>query len=87
MGGESDVNGEISTAQRSCPAIGGIPINHLPLVLGREIKRGQIKNRKLTNIGNLSGRDGGRSMVITIIVTFDSSVLEKIHKKRYKIDK
>ena len=41
---KGDVNGKIGTAQRSCQTIGGIQINHIPLVLGREIKRGQIKN-------------------------------------------
>lgn len=85
MGGEGYVNGEIGTTKRSCQAISGIPINHLPLVLGREIKRGQIKNRKLKNIGNLSRRDGGRSMVITVIVTCDASVLDKKHIKSYNI--
>ena len=85
MGGGGDVNGEINTTQRSCQAISGIPINHLPVVLGREIKRGQIKNRKLKNIGNLSRRDGRRSMVITIIVTCDASVLDKKHIKRYNV--
>jgi hypothetical protein len=55
------------------------------LVLGREIKRGQIKNRKLKNIVNLSRRDGGRSMVITVIVTYDASVLDKNHRKSYNV--
>lgn len=39
-GGENDVKGEISAAQRSCPPVGGIPLHYLPLVLGREVKRG-----------------------------------------------
>jgi hypothetical protein len=45
IGGQSDVDGEISAAQGSCPAVGGIPLYYLPLVLGREITRRQIKDR------------------------------------------
>jgi hypothetical protein len=66
MGGESDVDGEISAAQRSCPPVGGIPLHHLPLVLGREVKRGEIADRQFAHLGDLGGRNGRRSLVTTI---------------------
>lgn len=88
MGGKDDVAGKISASERSCPAVSGIPIHYLPLVLGRQIERRQTENRQLAHISHLSGRNGGRGLVIEgVFVTYAPGVLEIIDKKRYMVDK
>lgn len=67
MGGQDDVDGKISAAQGSCPAVGGIPLYYLPLVLGREITGRQIKDRQFAHPGCLGGGDGRRGLVIESI--------------------
>jgi hypothetical protein len=79
MGGQSDVDGEISSPQRGCTSVSGIPLHYLPLVLGGEIKRGEIADWQPAHLGYFGGRDGGRSLVgMALLETSVSGVLEKI---------
>jgi hypothetical protein len=62
-GGSGNDSREISAAPGGGPAFGGIPLHHLPLVLGREIAGGAAQDRQFTDLGEFGGRDGGGGVV------------------------
>lgn len=62
-GGRNHGYGKVGAAEGSGPAVGGVPLHYLSLVLGRKAAGGAVKDGESADPGKFGAGDGGRGLV------------------------